>query len=207
MNHIYARRVRFAIIALGIMFPLTVAAASLQNPIGSNSETIEDGILLVTKGLIGLVAFAAVFMFIYAGIMMLTSGGNSEQVKKSKEIFKWSTISIILIFLTAAMLQFLFTTLGSNENVPSSQIGLGTNDLQTTVVNIVRIVLGLLGIVGVIMLIYGGYIWLTAAGNDESVEKGKKIIRAAVTGLIVILLSWSIVTYVLTTSGAATSTP
>lgn len=207
MNHHHARIVRYAIAVFGTMLPLAVAAASLQNPIGSNSETLEDVILLVTKGLIGLVAFAAVFMFVYAGIMMLTSGGNSEQVSKSKEIFKWSTISIILIFLTAAMLQFLFTTLGSNEKVPSSQVGLGTNDLQTTVVNIVRIVLGLLGIVGVVMLIYGGYVWLTASGNDEAVDKGKNVIRAAITGLIVILLSWSIVTYVITTSGAATSTP
>lgn len=207
MNHIHARIVRFATLSLGIMLPLAVAAASLQNPIGSNSETIEDVILLVTKGLIGLVAFAAVFMFVYAGIMMLTSGGNSEQVKKSKEIFKWSTISIILIFLTAAMLQFLFTTLGSTEVVPGEKVGLGTNDLQTTVVNIVRIVLGLLGIVGVIMLIYGGYVWLTAAGNDEAVDKGKSVIRAAITGLMVILLSWSIVTYIITSSSTATLTP
>lgn len=206
MNTNRVRILQFLMTIVGVALPLAVAAATLPNPLG-NTQTLEDVIITVTRGLIGLVAFAAVFMFVYAGVMMLTSGGNSEQVQKSKEIFKWSTISIILIFLTAAMLQFLFTTLGSNENVPASQVGLGTRDLQTTAVNIIRVVLGLLGIVGVIMLVYGGYVWLTSAGNDESVEKGKKIIRAAITGLIVILLSWSIVAYVIMTSGTATTTP
>lgn len=187
-----------------ILIPRLVLGATLDNPIGGNSETLENVILTVTKALIGLVAFGATFMFIYGGVMMLTSGGNMELVRKSKEVFKWSTISIILIFLTAAMLQFVFTTIGSNVNVPGEEAGLGTTSLQAAVTNILRIVLGLLALVGVVMVVLGGYWWLTAAGNEERITKAKEILRAAITGLIVVILAWAIVSYVLVSSSSAT---
>ena len=74
-------------------------------------------------------------------------------------------------------------------------LGLGTADLKETVINIIKLVLGLLGLIAVIMVIYGGFLWLTAGGNEENVEKGKKVISAAVIGLIIILLAWAIVRF------------
>ncbi|MFA5134965.1 MAG: pilin [Patescibacteria group bacterium] len=74
--------------------------------------------------------------------------------------------------------------------------GLGTADLEATVINIVQWVLGFLGLVAVIMILIGGFQWMTAGGNEEKVASAKKIISAAVIGLIVILLAWAIVIFV-----------
>ncbi|MBI3115589.1 MAG: hypothetical protein HYZ09_03835, partial [Candidatus Kerfeldbacteria bacterium] len=38
--------------------------------------------------------------------------------------------------------------------------------------------------------------WMTAAGNDERIDKAKKVISAAVIGLIIVLLAWAIVIFV-----------
>jgi hypothetical protein len=46
------------------------------------------------------------------------------------------------------------------------------------------------------MILYGGFIWLTAGGNEDKVGSAKKIISAAIVGLIVILLAWAIVNFV-----------
>ncbi len=81
------------------------------------------------------------------------------------------------------------------ENVGGS-LGLGSADLKQTVLNIVTFVLGLLGLIAVIMILYGGFIWLTAGGNEDKIGSAKKVISAAVIGLIVILLSWAIVNFV-----------
>lgn len=89
----------------------------------------------------------------------------------------------------------LAVTAFSIENVGGS-IGLGTADLKGTVINIINWVLGILALLAVIFVIYGGFTWLTAAGNEEKIEKAKKIIGAAVVGLIVILLAWAIVIFV-----------
>ncbi len=74
--------------------------------------------------------------------------------------------------------------------------GLGTADLKDTVVNIIQWVLGILALVAVALVIYGGFTWMTAAGNEERIEKGKKIISAAIVGLIVVILAWAIVIFV-----------
>lgn len=180
----------------------TSAGTTLPNPLGTTGS-IEDLLINVSRGLIGLVALVATFMFIYGGIMMLTSGGNEKQVEKSKEVLKWTAISIVIIVFSAAIIQFVLNSIGADSStvgtVPGQSLGLGTN-LQNSVLQTVRFILGLLGIIGVIMMIYGGYMWLTAAGNEEKVEKGTAIIRAAVIGILIILFSWIVVSYIINSS-------
>lgn len=82
--------------------------------------------------------------------------------------------------------------------------GLGTADLESTVVNIVQWVLGFLGLVAVIMILIGGFQWMTAGGNEEKVASAKKIISAAVIGLIIVLLAWAIVIFVVSQTSNVT---
>ncbi len=82
--------------------------------------------------------------------------------------------------------------------------GLGTADLYSTVIKIVQYVLGLLGLIALIIIGYGGFIWLTAGGNEERVRKAKRIITQAVIGLAIILLAWAIVLFVMQAINNAT---
>ena len=80
---------------------------------------------------------------------------------------------------------------------PSATLGLGSADLQDTVIAIIQWILGLLGLVAVILILYGGFTWMTAGGSEEKVEKAKKIITAAIIGLVVVLVAWAIVIFAL----------
>lgn len=86
-----------------------------------------------------------------------------------------------------------------------SKVGLGEADLKTTVLNIVQLVLGLMTLIAVVLVIYGGFVWLTSAGNEENIERAKRIISAAVVGLIIILLAWAVVIFVARTTANVTS--
>ena len=97
---------------------------------------------------------------------------------------------------TGALLLPLAASALTIENVGST-LGLGSADLKQTVINIISFVLGLLGLIAVIMILYGGFIWLTAGGNEDRVDSAKKIISAAAIGLVVILISWAIVNFVI----------
>jgi hypothetical protein len=68
---------------------------------------------------------------------------------------------------------------------------------------IVDYFLAFLGFLATLMIIYGGILYVTAAGNEENAKKGKTIIMYAAVGIIIILLSYAIVNTIL---GAA-STP
>ncbi len=92
----------------------------------------------------------------------------------------------------------------SIESIGSS-IGLGNADLKQTVINILNLALGLLALIAVVMIIIGGFTWLTAGGNEEKVDKAKKIISAAVIGLIIVLLAWAVVIFVAKTTANVTT--
>ena len=62
---------------------------------------------------------------------------------------------------------------------------------------IISIFLSFLGIIFLILIIYGGFIWMTSGGNEAKVLKAKKILTQAVIGLIIILASYAITNFVL----------
>ena len=70
-------------------------------------------------------------------------------------------------------------------------------NVRTLALTIVNFFLTFLGLIAVVMIIYGGFLYVTAGGNNEKIESAKKIIMYAVVGIIVILLSFAIVNTVL----------
>ena len=75
--------------------------------------------------------------------------------------------------------------------------GLGTRDIREGAMAIVSVLLGFLGIVAIIIILYGGFVWLTAAGNEEKVAQAKKIISAGIIGLVIIFVSYALATFVI----------
>ncbi len=57
---------------------------------------------------------------------------------------------------------------------------------------IISAALGLLGILFLILMLYGGYLWMMARGNEEKVDKAKDLITAAIIGLIIIVGGYAI---------------
>lgn len=70
-------------------------------------------------------------------------------------------------------------------------------DIRVIVAQIIRVLLGLLGIIFLALLIFAGYNWMTAAGDEEKVKKSKEQIASAVIGLLIILAAYSITKFVL----------
>ncbi len=78
-----------------------------------------------------------------------------------------------------------------------AQIGLGNQDIRVTIAKIIRIILGFLGIIAVGLTMYAGFLWMTAKGNEEQIEKAKGFLKNAAIGLAIILSSFAIVSFIL----------
>ncbi len=76
-------------------------------------------------------------------------------------------------------------------------LGLASTDIRLIIARIIRAALGLLGIVVVCLMLYAGYLWMTAGGNDEQITQAKSILRNATIGLAIILSAYSIVSYIM----------
>ncbi|PKL72443.1 hypothetical protein CVV26_01600 [Candidatus Kuenenbacteria bacterium HGW-Kuenenbacteria-1] len=88
---------------------------------------------------------------------------------------------------------------GLNKVVNGTELKTGTTDLKGLILSVVKVVLGFLGIVAVIMIIIGGFIWMTAGGNEEKSKKAKEFLVNAVIGLIIVLVAYTIISWVITT--------
>ncbi|MFH0854857.1 MAG: pilin [bacterium] len=81
--------------------------------------------------------------------------------------------------------------LGIGGKAPAGQ------EVQYLIGRVIKVIMGLVGSIALLMFVYGGFLWMTAAGNDESVKKGKDILIWSVAGLAVIFASYILVYFVL----------
>lgn len=70
-------------------------------------------------------------------------------------------------------------------------------DPRVIAVRIINIALGLLGIITLTIVVYAGFLYMTAGGDAEKVETAKKWLRNGLIGLIIILSSWALTSYIL----------
>lgn len=70
--------------------------------------------------------------------------------------------------------------------------------LPATIGRVTGILLGIVGTAGVILIVYAGFLWATAGGNDDKVKKAKKIIVQVTIGIIVASLAYVLVAFIVT---------
>ena len=75
------------------------------------------------------------------------------------------------------------------------------NDFMVLAINISKWILGIVGSLALIMFIYGGFMFLISAGSADKVTQAKKIIVAAVIGLLIVFTSWLIIKFVMGSMG------
>ncbi len=81
-------------------------------------------------------------------------------------------------------------------------LGNNVQDPQTLIGKVIIAALGIVGSIALLMFIYGGFVWMTAAGNQEMVTRGRNILIWAAIGLIVIFSSYALVKFVFQGVGA-----
>jgi hypothetical protein len=79
----------------------------------------------------------------------------------------------------------------SPDNISSSTSYGGS--LRMALKTIINYFLFFLGIVATIMVIYGGFLYVTSGIDDGNVEKGKNILIYAAIGIIIVLISFALV--------------
>ncbi len=83
-----------------------------------------------------------------------------------------------------------------------------TGDAKSIIITVLNYALGFAFLIAVVMLVFGGFRYMTSAGNEEMAGKGKKTIINALIGIVVIILSYVIVSVISrTVSNVGTSTP
>ena len=106
-----------------------------------------------------------------------------------------------------AIFVFLFSMMAATVTIAAPDLGFDyANNLELSTateddprqmaVDVVKYLMTFLGIIAVVVILLGGFKWMTAAGNEDKVADAKKLIIAGIIGLIIVLCAYAIVNFV-----------
>lgn len=108
---------------------------------------------------------------------------------------KIAILTTLSIFFALSVVPALALEIGIDYG---TYTGLGTKDIREGIMSIVNVMLGFLGILAIIIILWGGFRWLTSGGNEEKVGEAKKIITSGIIGMVIIFTAYAIASFVVT---------
>jgi len=115
-------------------------------------------------------------------------------------IFKRKIHILILLVITLSLFLLPIDSvqaLDTGVNAVDNSIELGNEDPRTIVARVINIAMLFLGIIAVGIIIFAGFKWMMAGGEEEKINSAKKTLKNGVIGLVIVLSSWGIASFVL----------
>lgn len=130
-----------------------------------------------------------------------------QKLFKNLVVFAMITLLAVSVSMIAASASATdLDPWGGYQEEIQEETGLGERDPREIAATVINVLLGFLGIIAVVIILIGGFKWMTAGGNEDKVAEARKLIMAGVIGLIIVLASYAIAMFVidqlLTATGA-----
>jgi hypothetical protein len=104
----------------------------------------------------------------------------------------------LMIIPFAVSAQGFINTVSQGAQAVATPSGLNqTGSLTQIVGNVIGVALSLTGVILLFILIYAGFLWMTAGGNQTQIQKARGMIVNGVIGLIILISAYAIVSFVL----------
>ncbi|MDD5625641.1 MAG: TrbC/VirB2 family protein [Patescibacteria group bacterium] len=117
-----------------------------------------------------------------------------ERGNKMKKYLLAITLALFLglvVLPITAQAQDLNNGLSNFQNAS----GYSNTELPTAMGRIMKIVLGFLGLVCTIIIIAGGFKWMTSSGDETKIAEAKKLMVAGVVGIVIVVLAYAVASY------------
>lgn len=111
--------------------------------------------------------------------------------KRLYSIFIFLTIFLLLPFFVSAGLNNAFTMAGEAANT-AGYVTVGQMQFTDIIGRVIFFILSLLGIIFLLLIIYSGFIWMTAGGNEQKVTKATEMIKQSIIGLLIVIGAYGI---------------
>ena len=127
-----------------------------------------------------------------------------------KLLNKFFYVVIGFLYAVDVKAQLLDGSLRTDVHENASALATGRFNLSMNpsdvIAGIIKAFLGLLGVIFIILIIYAGFTWMTAGGEEEKVRKSKEIIKRSIIGLAIIIAAYAITAFVFKSLPGGTGT-
>lgn len=91
-----------------------------------------------------------------------------------------------------------FGITGTNglETNMNGGLNLSSKNPVDSVISIINLLISFLGIGALIIILIGGFKWMTSMGNQDSIKKAKSLLIAGIIGLVIILAAWGLARFI-----------
>ena len=97
------------------------------------------------------------------------------------------SLALVLTFSVPALAAGSLGDATKNLGTSGERAGTTEAELESVVGTTINIALTLVGLIFLVLMVYAGYLWMTARGEEAQVDKAQKIISAAIIGLVVVM--------------------
>ncbi len=189
----------FSFILVTLVSPVLLKAGFLaenwDDSLNQVSEVIRppesysgEGMLknLVTNNVIPLFKYifigVSILFFVLSIFLMITAGGEEEEISKQRNALLWAMIGFVFIALAADVSDALNPIQNEGIDVDASR---GIKVFQK-IVTYLQLVLGL---IAVVFTFYAGFRFVTAGDDEETIDQSKRHFFWGIMGLIVVILA------------------
>lgn len=167
--------------SITIEFPNPLEYDSVEGFLGNVLSTIRSIIIVLS-----------IIFIVLGGIFYITSAGNDKRMTAAKGAIFASMIGLAIGIAAPSFLKEIYNIMGGNSSEidTSSLTGLTLTEIA---LNFLNFLLSIIGALALIMLIIGGVMYLTSAGDEDRVKTGKKIVTYSIIGIAIALASLVIV--------------
>lgn len=149
-----------------------------------------------------LVGAIAVVMLLVNGVRLVAGGGEEENTKKAKSGVIYALVGLVLLTVGGTFITDVFYDIdksvysGLDGVEPQLNLPRGVAEI----VGITNLIVSFVGPILVLLLVVGGVMYVTSAGEEENMNRAKRLIMAALIGVIVVYGAFAVVSTIISGS-------
>jgi len=178
----------------------TTPGSTLCNPVGTDNieQFVQNGFSFIG----GLAATVAIIMLVISGAQMMLSSGDQTQITRAKENFKYTVIGFIVSLMSFVVVSAVYNFLGAGKLTADQLDGkpgnrafsvLGDASFQAFMNRMLNNFLAIIGILALLMIMYNGFKYIVARGDQAATKKAREGIMWSVIGLVITLFAYVII--------------
>jgi len=123
-------------------------------------------------------------------------------INQTKALIKAAAVAVFVFSAQAA----LAVDTGLEATAKEGGLNTSSTDIAVIVGAWIQYALSFVGVIFLVLMIYAGFLWMTAAGNEEQIKKAKSLIASAVIGAVIVFGAYAITYFIISnvTKGTVT---
>ena len=174
---------------------------TIKNPLGFLGIcTPAELVTKVIAGFTAIMGIIAVAFLVFSGFKLIVAS-DEEAIKSAKDSITWSVGGFVVALLAFTIISGAANLIGFQPRSDGDRfvnpLVFRGSDTFIGVLNYIMVnILALIAVVTLLMIVYYGYRYITAAGNEESIEKAKTGLKWSIIGLVIAMMSYAVISIV-----------